>query len=149
MKNIIYRLNKNSLEKYRACLNYKEGMRYEKKWIELTKLGYIDDRIKRDDKHYTLDVYTASLDSSLYGNRAIIEINIPFNSVSEYYFYIDYLYYRNYMNSLNFIILVNRKYLIYTVVIGQLNRLLDINLYNENENTYKSIMFEYKIEYEK
>lgn len=150
MAKIIFRLEKDNIDKYLIffnCDNYNTS--YEE-WLELIKSRYIDDRSTKYDNNY-LHIYRTFMYNHDYTSKSI-DINMPFNFTNKNYFYIDYLYYRRVINELNRIIFINKRYLIDITNMGlrsyvnlQEMRKIDDPIYNKD--TYKAFHAVIEIKY--
>ncbi|MBX6361920.1 MAG: hypothetical protein IRZ03_17815 [Acidobacterium ailaaui] len=103
---------------HNACFSFDKHVPYYEQKLKLKRTGYITLFQDRDDNFY-LHVYYSCLSVYDTAGYAEITINMPFNYANEYYFYIDYLYYRRVVNELNSVIFINGRYLINLFYFGK------------------------------
>ncbi|MBX6361923.1 MAG: hypothetical protein IRZ03_17830 [Acidobacterium ailaaui] len=109
-KKIIFRLKRNGVINHKTDFSYDVSKEYIEQLLELRRYGYINQNTPQSDS-INLHIYYSFLYMYETGNLETT-INMPFNHTNGYYLYIDYLYYSRAINELNFIILINKKYLI-------------------------------------
>ncbi|MBX6361922.1 MAG: hypothetical protein IRZ03_17825 [Acidobacterium ailaaui] len=140
-KEIIYRLSQSDIDENYNVFNYDENKPIYKQWLELSSLRYFE-RGSPQFVYRGLHIYRANIFKFIAGERKIL-ISIPFNFVNRHYLYIDYLYYSSVINELNFIIFINKKYLIDLDYIGIKDSATVLSIKDNdpryNKNTYKAI----------
>ncbi|MBX6362136.1 MAG: hypothetical protein IRZ03_18940 [Acidobacterium ailaaui] len=142
MEKIIFRLEDNNIRAYKSYFKYNIEKPYTDQRMELYKSGYIFDS-EPSNEHAKLHTYYATIENKLIEKTKMININIPFNSANRYDLYIDYLYYRKVLNNYNFVLSINKKYLIDLWKMGISRPDIILNTknkdLNKNEYTHKSI----------
>lgn len=142
---IIYRLKRYNMINCESYIYYNTINPYSEAEKELFKFKGIDfiKPIYPGNDH--LHVYKNYIERYSEMGELKFIINIPFNIVTIYNFYIDYLYYANLLNRLNFIILINKKYLISTLEMELSDLTGEIINSRWNEYTHRSIYIEFKL----
>lgn len=136
MPEVIFRLKNDDIYKHHSCFNFDkyDTYAYEEQWSELSRSGYIN-WPNIVPSRYFLHIYRAFLKKNTVNRDIEIIINIIFNHANKYYFYIDYLYYNKVVNISNFIVFINRRYLVDIKDLGLSEYDIPFSL-NENDPRY-------------
>lgn len=151
MKPIIFKLQKNNIIQYETCFKSAEKKLYEKQFLELTKYGYINyGSLSYDDDDFLHIYYSYLQKTPSKGDFAVI-INLPFDYSNKYYIYLDHLYYKKVINELNFVIFINKGFLIEinTLRMRKFETILSIKKDDDRykKDNYKTIRVETNIEF--